>query len=533
MDGVHSMLENLKDETEIAIDVEHHDTHSFVGLVSLMQISTSDHDWIIDTLKPWRRRLEVLNEVFANPQIVKVLHGAQLDIVWLQRDLGLYIVGLFDTYHAAHLLGYPRKSLAFLLKKFINFDAQKQFQLADWRMRPLPEDMLDYARSDTHFLLHIYDRMRNELVERSESRDGASDLVLEVLSRSKETALQRYEHSFYDNRLGSRRSGWFPLLSKHPANMTQEQIAVFSKVHEWRDKVARDEDESPNHVLSLHALFNLSRSLPKEKAAVLGAAHPLSPFLRSRGDELTRIIRDALESAQHGPSMADIFAHLPIRGKVEDRPAAVEVVPAASSQPRGDVDIRALTSAFWGDVLSVFGHTNHMTKNRFARVYHLLFPSGMSPPETADVMPNVSSIPKSTIPGDTTFTARDDQSRKRKADTVNGNDDRDADDESDGMAEKNDARAETEDKSSDTVQKRLKRKAAKKAKRLPTTDPDGTMLQPVDYENTPSVLHSKSIRDVQKGSSAATNPFAKSMNAPPGLPRTQGSNVGKSMTFNS
>jgi exosome complex exonuclease RRP6 len=66
------MLAELKTEKEIAIDLEHHDNRSYIGLVSLMQISTRKKDWIVDTLKPWRRRLECLNEVFADPNILKV-----------------------------------------------------------------------------------------------------------------------------------------------------------------------------------------------------------------------------------------------------------------------------------------------------------------------------------------------------------------------------------------------------------------------------------------------------------------------------
>lgn len=134
-EGVLEMLEELKIATEIAVDLEHHDTRSYVGLVSLMQISTREKDWIVDTLKPWRQNLQVLNEVFANPNILKVFHGAYMDIEWLQRDLGLYVVGLFDTHHASRMLGYAGGSLAFLLKKFINFDADKKYQLADWRIR--------------------------------------------------------------------------------------------------------------------------------------------------------------------------------------------------------------------------------------------------------------------------------------------------------------------------------------------------------------------------------------------------------------
>ena len=65
----------------------------------------------------------------------QVFHGAYMDIVWLQRDLGLYVVGLFDTHYASRSLGYAGGSLAFLLKKFIDFDADKKYQLADWRIR--------------------------------------------------------------------------------------------------------------------------------------------------------------------------------------------------------------------------------------------------------------------------------------------------------------------------------------------------------------------------------------------------------------
>lgn len=71
-EGVLEMLEELKTATEIAVDLEHHDARSYVGLVSLMQISTREKDWIVDTLKPWRQKLQVLNEVFTDPKIVKV-----------------------------------------------------------------------------------------------------------------------------------------------------------------------------------------------------------------------------------------------------------------------------------------------------------------------------------------------------------------------------------------------------------------------------------------------------------------------------
>jgi exosome complex exonuclease RRP6 len=75
-----------------------------------------------------------------------------------QRDFGLYLVNLFDTGQAARVLGYPSASLAHLLERHVGVSPDKRYQLADWRLRPLPDDMLAYARTDTHYLLHCADR---------------------------------------------------------------------------------------------------------------------------------------------------------------------------------------------------------------------------------------------------------------------------------------------------------------------------------------------------------------------------------------
>ncbi len=65
----------------------------------------------------------------------KVFHGADSDIEWLQKDCGIYVVNMFDTHQAARELNLPAFSLAYLLKSYCDIDANKQFQLADWRIR--------------------------------------------------------------------------------------------------------------------------------------------------------------------------------------------------------------------------------------------------------------------------------------------------------------------------------------------------------------------------------------------------------------
>ena len=65
------MLDELRGAKEIAIDLEYHSYRSFAGFVCLMQVSTRTSDWVVDTLA-LREELEDLNEVFTDPNIVKV-----------------------------------------------------------------------------------------------------------------------------------------------------------------------------------------------------------------------------------------------------------------------------------------------------------------------------------------------------------------------------------------------------------------------------------------------------------------------------
>ena len=65
----------------------------------------------------------------------QVFHGADSDIEWLQKDLGLYVVNMFDTHQASRALQHARHSLDHLLQQLCHVKSDKRFQLADWRIR--------------------------------------------------------------------------------------------------------------------------------------------------------------------------------------------------------------------------------------------------------------------------------------------------------------------------------------------------------------------------------------------------------------
>ena len=173
-------LKEIASASEIAIDLEHHSYRTFQGFTCLMQVSTRSKDYIIDTLT-LRGQMERLLPIFTNPDIMKVFHGADSDIAWLQRDFGLYVVNMFDSHKAAKALGFPKLSLSYLLDRYLQVDLDKRFQLADWRIRPLPEELINYARSDTHYLLHICDLLKSDLIEKAKY-EGSNDIYCLVRS---------------------------------------------------------------------------------------------------------------------------------------------------------------------------------------------------------------------------------------------------------------------------------------------------------------------------------------------------------------
>ncbi|KAJ3805248.1 hypothetical protein F5876DRAFT_91581 [Lentinula aff. lateritia] len=307
-----SMLESLRKATEIAVDLEHHSYRSYFGFLCLMQISTRQQDWIVDLLV-LREEVGVLNEVFTDPKITKVLHGAESDIVWLQQDFNLYIVNLFDTFHASKLLGFPRHGLVNLLEMYCDFSPDKRYQLADWRIRPLPLEMLNYARSDTHFLLYIYDNLRNALLGRAmslsedcleieeTSYSPAQASLRQVLAKSEVTALRVYEKESYDMERGSGGNGWDTLAKKwnkihlYANSPSSKQKDIYRNIHMWRDGVAREEDESVRYVLPNHYLFQLAEHPPADMATMLKIFHFIPPVLKRRAKELLNIIREVIE----------------------------------------------------------------------------------------------------------------------------------------------------------------------------------------------------------------------------------------------
>lgn len=245
-----------------------------------------------------RRQLPRLGACFANPDVVKVLHGCDKDVLWLQRDCGLYLVNCFDTHVAAKALGYPALSLAHLLKVHCGISADKKHQLSDWRERPLPADMLHYANEDTRYLLYVYDRVRQEMWKKL----GKAGLE-HVFNASKQLCLARYEIEPFDP------EGYTKLFQEKSSSraipkleaLTSLQRATLAAVWDWRDQAARVADESPAALMSNAELLRVGLNLPQTELQLEQVCGPLSAFTRSSAAQLLSIVASVTSL---GPSAA-------------------------------------------------------------------------------------------------------------------------------------------------------------------------------------------------------------------------------------
>ncbi|KAB0797341.1 hypothetical protein PPYR_08335 [Photinus pyralis] len=284
-------LEDLRQHTEFAVDLEHHSYRTFMGITCLLQISTKDTDYLIDTFT-LRDKLCILNEVFTKPSIVKIFHGADMDVQWLQRDLSLYVVNMFDTHQAAKQLGYSGLSLAYLLNKFCNVVPNKHFQLADWRIRPLPDELKTYARMDTHYLIYIYYMLRNALLNKG---NGSDNVLKSVISESTEICKKRYVKPILTE------ESHMDFYRKCKRMFDNRQMFALRELFRWRDKLARAEDESTGYILPNHMLLQIAEALPREVQGIIASCNPVPPLVRANLLEIHQTILKAREQSLTKP----------------------------------------------------------------------------------------------------------------------------------------------------------------------------------------------------------------------------------------
>ena len=264
----------IGEEGRVAIDTEADSLHSYFDKVCLIQVSAAGEDWIIDPLA--RLDIAPLKQILEDPSRQKVLHGADYDLRILQRDFGIRIRNIFDTMVAAQLLGFESFGLAALLNRYFGVEVDKKHQRADWARRPLAQELLDYAATDTHYLSALADRLEAELREK-----GRWEWAREEFERLEEIEWREPEPV----EEGFRRM-------KKIGKLAPRALGVLSRLWDWRDRQARAADKPAFRILQNETMIEIAERMPSS-ASELAAIRGFSPWhQRKCSGEVLRIVEE-------------------------------------------------------------------------------------------------------------------------------------------------------------------------------------------------------------------------------------------------
>jgi ribonuclease D len=278
-ESVDRFLNEIADVKEIALDTEGASFHRFLDRIYLLQISTRDRNAIIDPLpigSPSK-----LGDLLQSKGVEVVFHDADYDLRLLHQDYGWHVTNIFDTRIASQLLGIKSFGLAALLEQFFDVKLDKKHQRADWSMRPLTPDMLEYAAQDTRYLLQLKDHMTGEL-----ERRGRLHWAQEEFARLEGTRWEAEESM----------EGFLRL--KGARDLSRRELAILREVANWRDTVAAQLDRATFRVMGNEALFELARRPPRSVSELSAIKGMPKGMIERAGGDIVAAVRRGMEAPE-------------------------------------------------------------------------------------------------------------------------------------------------------------------------------------------------------------------------------------------
>lgn len=266
------MITDLAGQTRVAVDTESNSLHAYREQVCLIQFSTRKTDYVVDPLV--FDDLSALGPIFSTPKIEKIFHAAEYDLICLRRDFAFEFANLFDTMHAARVLGYPFVGLDNLLAEKFQFELDKRHQKADWAVRPLTPAQLDYARLDTHFLFDLRDTLEAELQEKDRLQVAREDFTRACKVDLREEKVNGASWKRFSTR----------------KDISPRELTILSELCVSRDQIAERMNRPVFKVISDALLIDIARNLPEKDVDLAGLGLSLKQ-IRLWGDEILEAVK--------------------------------------------------------------------------------------------------------------------------------------------------------------------------------------------------------------------------------------------------
>ncbi len=242
-----ALCDHLAKHPKIALDTEADSLHCYFEKLCLIQISTSEAHFLVDPLAPLD--LTPLFAVLKGKTVI--IHGCDYDLRLLRKAGWTDPENIFDTGVAARLVGLREFGLAALLHHHFGLVLAKASQKANWAIRPLPPQMLDYAVNDTAHLLALADQLEQQL-----TRLGRTDWFRQScdrLIRNSAIVRERDPDSLWR-------------ISGH-ADLSHRGMAILRSLWHWRESEAQAVDRPTFHILNNDSLLEAAHRLDQNENA--------------------------------------------------------------------------------------------------------------------------------------------------------------------------------------------------------------------------------------------------------------------------
>jgi ribonuclease D len=241
--GLTDFSRHAQDAEIIALDTEGDSMFHYQEKVCLIQMVANEQTVVIDPLN--LKDMSSIQSLLENPNIVKVIHGADYDIRSMYRDFGISIINLFDTQLASMYMGWTETSLEAVVGRHFGVELDKKYQKKNWSRRPLPDKMVAYAASDVAYLIPLSRYLSQEL-----RKKGRLEWVAEECRLLSEV------------RPSKNNEGPMFLKFKGAGRLAPRQLGTLEALLQMRNAIARQKDRPLFKIISNTALKKIAVSPP-------------------------------------------------------------------------------------------------------------------------------------------------------------------------------------------------------------------------------------------------------------------------------
>ncbi|HYL98253.1 MAG TPA: DNA polymerase [Blastocatellia bacterium] len=168
IDGVRAACSELSRSSLIGLDTETTSLDPYRGRVRLLQLSSSERNYVFDLFKFPALYEPALRDLLQSSGHLKIAHNAKFDLKMLLHHHHLEVHPIFDTLLASKLIaagqGTVSHGLAAVSDEHLGEIVDKTLQNSSWS-GPLTEEQFEYAARDSALMPPLYEKLSAKLEE--------------------------------------------------------------------------------------------------------------------------------------------------------------------------------------------------------------------------------------------------------------------------------------------------------------------------------------------------------------------------------